>query len=69
MTSLSVYQQGQVVRDRFGENSLFGAELVQLPDEQAGTVMLFKIYDRISYGLVMTAFNEIRVNDIVRNPE
>ena len=56
---LSVFQAGQ---DRIGGGS------VRLPDEQAGTVMLFKTYDRISYGLVMEATDAIHIHDAVRNP-
>lgn len=59
---LSVFQAGQVVKDRIGGGS------VRLPDEQAGTVMLFKTYDRISYGLVMEATDAIHIHDAVRNP-
>ena len=59
---LSVYQAGETVDDRFSGGS------VQLPDEKAGTVMVFKSYDRISYGLVMEATQVIHVLDAVRNP-
>jgi len=74
---LTVFQAGEVVRDRFASNSLFsgqgsllgiGGEKVKLPDEEAGTVMVFKVYDRISYGLVMRATSDIHVNDAVRSP-
>ncbi|NND46165.1 MAG: LysM peptidoglycan-binding domain-containing protein [Woeseiaceae bacterium] len=59
---LSVFQTGEVVRDRIKGGS------VKLPDEDAGTVMIFKTYDRISYGLVMEATEAIHVLDTVRNP-
>ena len=71
---LTVFQDGEVVRDRYSksafvsEKSLFGGEKVKLPDEEAGTVMVFKVYDRIAYGLVMEATDAIRVHDTVRNP-
>ncbi|MBT8077844.1 MAG: LysM peptidoglycan-binding domain-containing protein [Gammaproteobacteria bacterium] len=65
---LSVYQAGDYVRDRFAGASLFGGEKVKLPDEEAGTVMVFKVYDRIGYGLIMEATDAIRVLDAVRNP-
>jgi hypothetical protein len=39
-----------------------------LPEEEAGTVMVFKTYDRISYGLIMEATNALHVLDKVRNP-
>ena len=59
---LTVWQQGAVVRDRVEGGN------VRLPDEEAGTVMVFKSYDRISYGLVMEATQAIHVLDAVRNP-
>jgi hypothetical protein len=59
---LSVFQVGEVVDDRFGGGK------VRLPDEDAGTIMIFKTYDRISYGLVMEATQAIHIHDIVRNP-
>ena len=42
--------------------------MVTLPDEEAGTIMVFKVYDRIGYGLVMEATSDIHVLDAVRNP-
>ena len=41
---------------------------VQLPDYRAGTFMVFKTFDRISYGLVMQSESPIRNYDRVRNP-
>ncbi len=71
---LSVYAKGEVIRDRFANASGFrasgmlGGERVTLPDEFAGTVLVFKSYDRISYALVMAAESEINILDVVRNP-
>ncbi len=59
---LSVFQTGEVVKDRIGGGS------VKLPDEESGTLMVFKTYDRISYGLVMEASQALHVLDTVRNP-
>ena len=59
---LSVYQTGEVVKDRFGGGN------VALPEEEAGTIMVFKTFDRISYGLVMEATQAIHIHDTVRNP-
>ena len=59
---LTVWQSGAVVKDRFGGGK------VRLPDEEAGTVMVFKTFDRISYGLVMEASDAIHIHDAVRNP-
>ena len=59
---LTVYQTGETVQDRFGGGK------VRLPDEEAGTLMVFKVYDRIGYGLVMEATQAIHIHDTVRNP-
>jgi len=59
---LSVFQTGRVVEDRVGGGK------VKLPDEAAGTIMVFKTYDRISYGLVMEATQAIHIHDSIRNP-
>jgi len=68
---LSVYQAGEEVTDRYSGgflSSVSGGPKVRLPDEQAGTIMVFKVYDRIGYGLVMEATSDIHVLDAVRNP-
>lgn len=59
---LTVWQAGEKVDDRFGGGR------VRLPDEEAGTLMVFKVYDRIGYGLVMEATQAIHIHDAVRNP-
>jgi hypothetical protein len=41
---------------------------VALPEERAGTLMVFRSFDRLSYGLVMKATRAMHVNDIVKNP-
>lgn len=76
---LAVYQRGGVVRDSFSDGGLavnrsrgrkaagFG-DNVQLPDERAGVVMVFKAFDRMSYALVMETTHEIRQGDRAKNP-
>ncbi len=68
---LAVDQQGAIVEDRMGEwpwhKKAFG-DSVQLPYERAGTLIVFKVYDRISYGLVIGARAPMRVADRVYNP-
>lgn len=59
---LTVFQTGQNVEDRVRGGK------VKLPDEAAGTVMVFMTYDRISYGLVMEATDALHIGDTVRNP-
>lgn len=70
---LTAYVSGDTVRDRFRNGSSgfmsIGGEEVKLPDERAGTIMVFKSYERVSYALVMEAESEIQVLDRVSNPE
>lgn len=60
---LAIYQAGEMVRDR-----MRGGELVKMPDEHAGTLMVFRTFERVSYGLVMRASRTMHVKDIVTNP-
>jgi len=70
---LAVYQAGEVIRDQqkhgflSGTNKLF-QQKVRLPDERIGTYMVFKTFDRMSFGLIMEAKNIIRLGDFVENP-
>ncbi len=59
---LAIYRSGKIVRDTV----LSGK--VQLPEERSGLVMVFRVFDRISYAIVMDAERPIHVNDRVRNP-
>ena len=59
---LTVFQSGEKVKDHIEGGKVW------LPDEAAGTLMVFKVYDRIGYGLVMEATQAIHIHDSVRNP-
>jgi hypothetical protein len=70
---LAVFEVGGFVRDTANHGYLGGmtrltAKNVRLPDERTGTFMVFKTFDRMSYGLIMEAKNIIRVADRVGNP-
>jgi LysM repeat protein len=73
-TVLAIDQAGELVPDRgpsgwenYGRSDLF-ARKVRLPDEREGTLLVFKSYDDVSWGLVVGATEAIQVRDIVRNP-
>lgn len=57
---LNIYNTGELVRDPF---STLNNEMVKLPDELAGTLMVFRIFDRVSYALVMQASQALHVGD------
>jgi hypothetical protein len=62
---LRAYQTGQTIRDT--QRGAFGQK-VRLPDEPAGTMMVFRTWDRLSYALVMEATSPLALLDTVRNP-
>jgi hypothetical protein len=64
-TVLAIDQKGELIRDTVTEKS---TDTVQLPDERAGTLMVFRTFPRVSFALVMYATKAIHVNDRVRNP-
>jgi hypothetical protein len=41
---------------------------LKLPDERNGLVFVFRVFDRISYALVMQSRGTIHINDIVQSP-
>jgi hypothetical protein len=45
-----------------------GDRMVPLPEQQYGLVLVFRVFNRMSYGLVMTAGRPVHLYDIVRNP-
>ena len=75
---LEVDQSGEVVHDTYGAHGgllhhlgSMGSELaprVRLPNERSGTLLIFKTYPQLSFGLIVGASDTIGVGDIVRNP-
>lgn len=62
---LSIWQRGEVVPDQVTEDR---KDTVKLPDEHAGLLMVFRTFEKVSFGLVMRASTNVQVLDLVRNP-
>ena len=62
---LIIYKHGQTANDPY---SPIKNDLVHLPDEAAGTLMVFRPFERVSYALVMTATQALHVLDNVKTP-
>ena len=58
------------IRDviRLGEMEDESFREVTLPEQRAGTLMVFRTFDRLSYAIVMNARRAMHLSDIVRNP-
>jgi hypothetical protein len=63
---LALTRQGRQLRD---PQAAKDAPLVRLPDERYGTLFVFRVFDKLSYGLVMQVTDAVRTNDLVRSPE
>jgi hypothetical protein len=60
-----IFKEGALIKDTVsGKRS----DTVKLPDEDAGLIMVFRTFDKVSFGLVMKATSAIHINDFVRTP-
>jgi hypothetical protein len=59
---LAIYKTGEVVADRVRGGK------VALPDERAGLLMVFRTFEKMSFGLVLETDRALAVNDKLRNP-
>jgi hypothetical protein len=67
----SIFQPGDTVHDDVASSSLrrgVGKE-VTLPPEYVGHVMVFRTFDKVSYGLVMDGIRPVEVGDSLRMPQ
>ncbi|HEB57370.1 MAG TPA: LysM peptidoglycan-binding domain-containing protein [Gammaproteobacteria bacterium] len=62
---LAIYQRGEEVRD---PGKTWSWNKVELPDERAGILMVFRVYEKMSYALVMEAQRPLHIHDRVTNP-
>lgn len=63
---LAVYRAGEAIKDPV-KGHVFSKK-VTLPDERAGEIMVFRVFDRLSYALVMRAVSAIHVRDKATAP-
>jgi len=59
---LAIYQTGQVVYDKIAK------EQVALPDTRAGLLMVFEVFEKASYAIVLKANRPLKILDKVQNP-
>ena len=74
-TVFSIWRVGSNVVDRveagpeFDEDLVMYESKVRLPDELAGHVMVFRTFDKVSYGLVMESIRPTRVGYELKHPD
>jgi nucleoid-associated protein YgaU len=59
---LAIYKRGALAHDRIAN------ENIRLPSERAGLMMLFRVFEKLSYGLVLETERALAVEDEIRNP-
>jgi hypothetical protein len=63
---LAVDNKGEVVPDHVTSAP---RDTVKLQDEEAGILMVFRTFPRVSFGLILKASRSLHVLDRVRNPD
>jgi hypothetical protein len=71
---VAIYARGVDVRDLYSRGqdwTKFTANYatVKLPDERSGTLLLFTVTDRMSYGLVVESTQPMRIGDFIKHPD
>lgn len=59
---MAIYKRGGQVRDRVR------GDMVKLPDERAGLLMVFRTFEKLSLGLVLEADRALSTTDLIKNP-
>jgi hypothetical protein len=63
-TVLELSRFGRTILDRTDEK-----KPVKLPDHQYGNLFIFRVFNNISYGLVMQVTDTVQVGDMAKSPE
>ncbi|MDT8451424.1 MAG: LysM peptidoglycan-binding domain-containing protein [Gammaproteobacteria bacterium] len=62
---LETLSTGETITDRFDPK---GKTEVKLPDQRSGLMMVFQVFDKVSYGLILESTLVINNNDTVATP-
>jgi len=62
------YRKGSVVSQGPRSGRLGAYEKIQLPDEKSGLMMIFRVLDNVSYGLMMDSVIPVRIGDLAKAP-
>jgi hypothetical protein len=60
-----VLQTGEIIADQVSKKR---DATVKLPDEKAGLLMVFRTFEKVSFGLILKATSALHVGDRVRTP-
>ncbi|MFA9218224.1 MAG: LysM peptidoglycan-binding domain-containing protein [Sphingomonadaceae bacterium] len=68
---LQLYHAGETVSDPGASKGWLGMgnPQVKLPDEEMGNLFIFRVFQHISYGLIMQVRGPVKVGDVAQSPE
>lgn len=68
---LQLYHFGKTVADPGGNRGMLGmsSPRIKLPDEQYGTLFIFRVFKHVAYGLIMQVTEPVEVGDVAKSPE
>ena len=66
---LSIQHIGRYLKRKPKNNSANNANLIKLPNERVGLLMVFRTFEHVAYALVMQASEPISKEDLVETPE
>lgn len=67
---LQLYHFGKSVPDPDSKGVLgLGRKQLKLPDEQYGSLFIFRVFKNVSYGLIMQVTAPVQVGDVAKSPE
>ncbi|MCA1858343.1 LysM peptidoglycan-binding domain-containing protein [Massilia oculi] len=67
---LQLYHLGRTVPDPDSKGVLgMGRKQIKLPDEQYGSLFIFRVFSNVSYGLIMQVSAPVEVGDVAKSPE
>ena len=61
---LELWRKGELIKDPTDSK-----KSIQIPDEKYGVVVVFRVFKRVSYALVMQANNVVKIADAAHTPE
>jgi len=69
-TVLELFRFGGVVVDRTDpDGGWLRKKTVKLPDQQYGSLFIFRVFDKVAYGLVMQVSDSVQIGDVAKSPE